>query len=266
MQASDPVETFIRRLYSTCLGREADASGLEYWKGRINSGNLKGIGLAGAFVFSKEFTGKNYCNRHFVAQIYPALMGREADASGLAYWTGNLDSGMTREAMVNSFTSGNEYKGLCSNAGIALGAPLEDTTFGAKKGIGTKPYGPCAICGEKTKVVQFAERMYTECMKRTADAGGLAYWSKGLYEHTATGKSILYNFFLSSEMQNMGLTNQEYVRRIYKTMLDRAPDTGGLNYWTGQLDNGASPTAVINGFIDSKEFTGICNDYGIQRK
>ena len=103
-------------------------------------------------------------------------------------------------------------------------------------------------------------------MKRSADAGGLAYWSKGLCAHTATGKSILYNFFLSSEIQNMGLTNQEYVRRIYKTMLDRDPDSGGLNYWTGQLDKGASPTAVINGFIDSNEFTKICDDYGIVRK
>ena len=70
----------------------------------------------------------------------------------------------------------------------------------------------------------------------------------------------------SKEIQNMGLTNQEYVRRIYKTMLDRNPDSGGLKYWTGQLDNGASPTAVINGFIDSSEFTKICDDYGIVRK
>ena len=70
----------------------------------------------------------------------------------------------------------------------------------------------------------------------------------------------------SKEIQNMGLTNQEYVRRIYKTMLDRDPDSGGLSYWTGRLDSGASPTAVINGFIDSKEFTKICDDYGIVRK
>ena len=262
----DPIELFICHLYSTCLDREADEGGLEYWKGRINSGTSKGIGLAGSFVFSKEFTSKNYCNEHFVAQLYPALMGREADDGGLAFWVGKLESGVTREAMVNSFTSSNEYKSLCSDAGIELGPQLKDTDFGAKKGIGTKPYGPCAVCGAETKVVQFAERMYTECMKRPADTGGLAYWSKGLYEQTITGKSILNSFFLSSEMKNMGLANQEYVRRIYKTMLDRDPDTGGLNYWTGRLDNGANPTVVINGFIDSKEFSKICEDYGIQRK
>ena len=257
---TDPKEDFIRRLYITCMGREADEGGLNYWLDLINSERIKGITLAGKFVFSNEFTSKNYCNEHFMRQLYKALMGREADPGGLNYWVGLLENGTTREAAVNSFASSPEYRNLCDAAGIELGPKITVLKYG------TQPYGPCAVCGDKTKVVQFAERMYTECMKRPADASGLAYWSKGLYEHTFTGRSILYSFFLSSEIKNMGLTNQEYVRRIYRTMLDRDPDEGGLNYWAGRLDSGASPTAVINGFIDSSEFTKICNDYGIVRK
>ena len=257
---ANPKEAFIKRLYRTCMNREADEGGLNYWLGLINSGKIKGIALAGKFVFSKEFTEKNYCNEHFVRQIYPALMGREPDTGGLAYWVSVLDKGTTREALLNRFASGTEYQNLCQAAGFEFGPKIDEPEYG------TQQYGPCAVCGSKSKVVQFVERMYTECMKRTADSGGLAYWSKGLCAHTATGKTILYNFFLSKEIQNMGLSNQEYVRRIYKTMLDRDPDSGGLNYWTGRLDSGASPTAVINGFIDSKEFTKICDDYGIVRK
>ena len=263
---SDAVEAFVKRLYRTCLGREADRGGLDYWCGMIRNGQKKGIRLAGEFVFSKEFSSKNYCDEHFVEQLYPALMGRKADSGGLAYWVGNLEKGVTREAMVNDFTSSNEYKKLCSDAGIELGAKLKDTDFGAKEGIGTKPCGPCAVCGEETKVVQFAERMYTVCLGRAAEANGLAYWSKGLYEQTITGKSILNSFFLSSELKNKNLSSREYVTRIYKVMLNRSPDSGGLNYWMGRLDSGSSPTAVIDGFIDSQEFTKICTDYGIRRK
>ena len=268
VQDADPTEAFIRRLYTTCLDREADANGLNYWKGRIESGNLKGIGLAGSFVFSKEFTSKNYCSEHFVRQLYLALMGRDpaADPNGVKYWTSILDKGTSRETLLNSFTSSAEYRKLCADAGIEIGSTISDMTYGGIKGIGTKPYGPCAVCGEETKVVQFAERMYTVCLGRAAEPGGLAYWSKGLYEKTITGKSILNSFFLSSEIKGKNLTNKEYVRRIYKVMLDREPDQSGWNYWTGRLDSGSSPTAVIAGFIDSNEFTGICNDYGIQRK
>ena len=260
VKPKDLKEAFIRRLYETCLDREADPDGLEYWKNRINSGSIKGIALAGSFVFSSEFTSMNYCNRHFVEQIYPALMGREADDGGLDFWAGKLDAGMTREAMLNSFTTTNEYKTLCTEAGIELGPKIRISEYG------TLPYGPCAVCGEETTVVQFAKRMYTECLKREAEAEGLAFWSKGLYEHRMTGKSILNFFFLSSEIKNKNLTNREYVYRIYKVMLDREPDTDGLNYWVGRLDSGSSPAAVIAGFIDSQEFTKICNDYGIIRK
>ena len=252
------IEQFVRRLYTICLDREADASGLRYWKSRIILGNIKGIALAGNFVFSQEFTSKNYCNEHFVRQIYPALLNREPDSDGLNYWVGKLNKGMKREELLNRFASSTEYRDLCNNAGFELGPKIRVPDYGRQ------PYGPCAVCGNETKVVQFAERMYTVCLDRTAETGGLAFWSKGLYEQTITGKSILENFFLSSEIQGKNLTNREYVRRIYKAMLDRDPDGSGWDYWEGRLNSGASPTAVIAGFIDSNEFTGICSEYGIK--
>ena len=260
VKAKDPKTAFIDRLYLTCMNRPADESGRSFWLGQINSGNLKGIGLAGKFVFSNEFTSKNYCNEHFVRQLYPALMGREADAGGLKFWCGRLEAGTKREQLVNQFTSSAEYKRLCAAAGIDLGAKIGVSRYGIQ------PYGPCAVCGEETKVVQFAERMYTVCLDRAADVGGLSHWSKGLCEQTITGKSIVNFFFLCNEIKSKNLPNREYVRRIYKVMLDREPDQGGWNFWTGRLDSGASPTAVIAGFIDSREFTNICNDYGIKRK
>ena len=258
----DPAEIpkFIKRLYVTCLNRNADTSGLNYWNDLITSGKVKGIRLAGNFVFSSEFTSKNYCNRHYVQQLYSALMGRSADASGLNYWVGLLDSGTTREAALNSFASSAEYRSLCENAGFVLGEKISVPKYG------TQQYGPCSVCGKKSKVVQFVERMYTECLKRNADTSGLAYWSRELCNHTKTGKSLLDNFFLSQEIRNKNLSNEEYVRRIYKAMLNRDPDSGGLAYWTGRLNQGASATTVIAGFVDSTEFRNICADYGIQRK
>lgn len=258
----DPEEIpkFIKRLYVTCLNRNADTSGLNYWNDLITSGKVKGIRLAGNFVFSNEFTSKNYCNRHYVQQLYSALMGRSADDSGLNYWVGLLDSGTTREAALNSFASSAEYRSLCENAGFMLGEKISVPKYG------TQQYGPCSVCGKKSKVVQFVERMYTECLKRNADTSGLAYWSRELCNHTKTGKSLLDNFFLSQEIRNKNLSNEEYVRRIYKAMLNRDPDSGGLAYWTGRLNQGASATTVIAGFVDSTEFRNICADYGIQRK
>ena len=261
VMSASSVRPFVKRMYEVCMGRTADTSGLNYWTQQVLSGKYQGISLAANFVFSKEFTGKNYCNEHFVRQIYPALMNRTPDSGGLNYWMGQLDSGaMSREALLNSFASGNEYKNLCDQAGFDIGRPAPVPKYG------TQQYGPCSVCGKKSKVVQFVERMYTECLGRSAESGGLKYWSEGLCKHTQTAKSLLHNFFLSQEMKNKNLSNEEYVRRIYKAMLNRSPDSGGLKYWKERLDKGESPTVVINSFIDSSEFKKICDDYGIQRK
>ena len=260
VMSSKPVRDFLKRMYSICMGREADAGGLNYWTENLLTGKLNGKKKKKSFVFSNEFTGKNYCNRHFVQQIYPALMGREPDTGGFNYWVGKLDSGEKREVILNSFACTAEYKNLCEAAGFGTGTAIEVPKYG------TQPYGPCAICGEKTKVVQFVERLYTKCLNRNAETGGLNYWSKALCNHTVTAQSLLHSFFLSAEIRNSGISNGEYVKRIYRTMMDREPDTAGLNYWKGRLDSGDSPKVVINGFVNSTEFVQICSSYGIQRQ
>ena len=261
LMADSTVRPFVKRMYQVCMGRVPDASGLNFWTQQVMNGKYQGIRLAANFVFSAEFTKKNYCNEHFVRQIYPALMNRTPDPSGLNFWVGQLDSGkLSREALLNSFASTNEYIELCDKAGFDIGRPAAVPKYG------TQQYGPCAVCGKKSKVVQFVERMYTECLGRSAESGGLNYWSEALCKHTQTAKSLLHNFFLSQELKNKHLSNEEYVRRIYKAMLNRSPDSGGLKYWKERLDKGESPTVVINSFIDSSEFKKICDDYGIQRK
>ena len=109
-------------------------------------------------------------------------------------------------------------------------------------------------------------RAYRECMGREADSGGLKFWSKNLYEHTATGKSLVRYFVLSSEMKGKNLSNTEYIKVVYRVMLGREADNGGINYWRSQMENGKKIEDIINGFVDSNEFKGICSDYGIQRK
>lgn len=49
-----------------------------------------------------------------------------------------------------------------------------------------------------------------------------------------------------------GTGGQAY--RIYQAAFDRAPDAGGLGFWIGAMDRGASLNAVAAGFVDSAEF------------
>ncbi len=43
------------------------------------------------------------------------------------------------------------------------------------------------------------------------------------------------------------------VARMYYTMLGRAPDAGGLAYYTDQLDHGGTTTSIAQVFLNSPE-------------
>ena len=45
--------------------------------------------------------------------------------------------------------------------------------------------------------------------------------------------------------------------RVYKAAFDREPDSGGLGYWIGQMDNGMGMVEVAARFIDSDEFRSL---------
>lgn len=52
-----------------------------------------------------------------------------------------------------------------------------------------------------------------------------------------------------------GLAGQVY--RLYQAAFDRKPDTGGLAYWMGQADKGASVTSIADSFLRSEEFSKL---------
>lgn len=52
-----------------------------------------------------------------------------------------------------------------------------------------------------------------------------------------------------------GVAGQAY--RIYQAAFNHAPDSGGLKYWMGQMENGMRQDEVAGRFIDSDEFRSI---------
>lgn len=56
-----------------------------------------------------------------------------------------------------------------------------------------------------------------------------------------------------SGYQNNPTGAQQYVAYLYSAYLGRSPDQPGLNYWAGQLTNGASPATIAAAFANSPE-------------
>ncbi|MBO7452622.1 MAG: DUF4214 domain-containing protein, partial [Clostridiales bacterium] len=112
---------------------------------------------------------------------------------------------------------------------------------------------------------EFATRLYTECLGRDPEEGGLKFWSLGLTNLELTGKQAAHEFFFSKEFNDFNLDNEGLLTRMYKTFMGREPDDDGMNYWLKEMENGMTKEQVFNEFVKSKEFTEICQKYAIDR-
>ena len=115
------------------------------------------------------------------------------------------------------------------------------------------------------KVGAFVERLYNVVLGRDSEADGAAFWTKELKSLKCTGAEVAQGFIFSKEFTDKNLSDKDFVTVLYKAFFDRDPDTDGLNYWVGLLENKTSDrTAVANGFIFSKEWADTCKEYGIK--
>ncbi|XGA80028.1 DUF4214 domain-containing protein [Halomonas sp. CH40] len=82
-----------QQLYVAYYGRPADAAGLQFWAEEIEANSIESV--VSAFGNSAEYTERfsGLDNEALVNGIYQQAFGRDAEAEGLEFWTGKLESG-----------------------------------------------------------------------------------------------------------------------------------------------------------------------------
>ena len=130
------LQAFVTRFYQLCLGRQPDSAGLNTWVGDLISGTKTGADVAKGFIFSKEFTDKNYDNTTFVTILYRAFFDREPDPSGFNYWISRLNSGATRQSVVDGFVKSQEFIDLCAYYAIVPYQGYKGATANVSSGSG----------------------------------------------------------------------------------------------------------------------------------
>jgi V8-like Glu-specific endopeptidase len=215
----------VARLYGTAFGRSADLAGLNYWTHQIDSNTLQLGNISIAFINSAEFQNRygTLSNQNFVEQLYRNALGRAGEASGVAYWTSQLNAGESKGSVLTAFSDSFENK------------LNTQTTIGDK---------------DMSEVY----RLYQAAFDRTPDTGGLEFWV-GVLDSGASPSQVAQSMAGSAEFASIfaGLDARGETNLFYENALHRTGDPGGVNYWTGQIQGGASMGQVLLGFADSLE-------------
>jgi hypothetical protein len=97
--------------YQQMLHRAADASGSAYFVGQLNKGAKNEDVLVGLAASDEYFTNRGGgTNSGFVSGLYQDLLQRAADPSGLAYWTQQLNNGVSRATVAQGLVTSTEYR------------------------------------------------------------------------------------------------------------------------------------------------------------
>lgn len=246
-EETDPVEDFVKRLYTNILQREADPSGLKAWTDVLKSGKEQGAKVAQGFIESPEFQKRNISNAQYLEILYRTFFDREADKAGLDAWLGVLDSGLSRMHVLKGFAESNEFTEICEEYGIIRGNITLTAPMDQNEGV-----------------TKFIVRCYRLCLGREADKDGLNSWCAQILSGKNTAKEAAYGFVFSDEFKKKNLSDKEYVKTMYRVFMDREADPVGLDAWVKVLKSGKSREHVFNGFADSGEFKEICAGYGIR--
>ncbi|SCP96865.1 DUF4214 domain-containing protein [Anaerobium acetethylicum] len=242
----DPTVSFINRLYELVLGREAEDDGVAYYEEALAEGDTTGADLGYSFIKSPEFTNRNMNNSDYVEVLYNTFMDRASDEGGKAYWMNMLENGVSRDYVFKGFAESEEYKDICDSYGIISGT----VTLTAER-------------DQNAQLTMFINRIYTKALGRAGEEEGIEYYAKAINSGEIDPIQVAKNFIFSPEFEDKNLADEEYVKVLYRTFMDREYDAGGLQYHLDRMDNGVSKEDILDGFAFSPEFNEIMSGFGL---
>ena len=109
------------------------------------------------------------------------------------------------------------------------------------------------------------KRLYRSILLREPDPDGLAGWVDALTNGGLTGEEAARGFVYSDELSLYltALDNTGYLNFLYSRVLGRTADLPGLNGWLSDMSGGMTRAEVLNYFLNSPEWSAICNAYGV---
>lgn len=114
-------DQLVKSTYKAVLGRDADAAGLNYWKGQLSSGAVSSNDLASAIRGSANQNGE------LIRNLYQQILGRAPDAAGMSYWQNAVASGSVTDliaAFKAAAKSAGEIPGFARGGSFEGGARI----------------------------------------------------------------------------------------------------------------------------------------------
>jgi len=222
-----PAEDQILRLYRAAFGRIPDPGGFEFWVDRYRNGETL-LDIAEGFARSPEFDdnfGQDLTNAELVDGLYMNVLGRSGDPEGAEFWVALREHGITMGELLVGFSDSDEN--------------IERT--GTRQPLGT--------------VEGRVLRLYRAVLGREPDDDGLTFWADR-YNRGLAIVEMARQFTGQPEyaaLYGADPTDAELVDAVYRNVLGRPGDAGGVEFWNDRMADGLTVPELFVAFANSPE-------------
>ncbi len=213
--------------------------------------------------------------------LYQNYFGRPIDPSGLAYWTGVLNSGQALSFVAANLASSNEAFSLAGGTNTSWVTLLYKTALNRTPGPGEASYWINTLNGNPTdrffialgilrspeatnKVVAQWYAGYTPGGLTTAPVDDLEALGWDLRKGVPEDQAIA-NLLVSSGDYVSTQTDGSWIRALYQDVLQRAATPSDTASWLTQMEAGLPPSAIAADFVNSSEYHRILVQTWIQK-
>jgi hypothetical protein len=211
--------------------------------------------------------------RRYVEQVYRDFLGREGDAAGITFWTGEITNGRnTRFGLLSSFFFSPEFQNItgtvarafltASNYAPASSDQADFTRYVATYQASPNPATLLAIASELSTTRQLAglndvayiTQAFQNAYGRQPTAAEVSTYTQTLNGANGRAQVIVNLVTGASATDAQNLAPGVFVIAAYRAMLSRMPEVGGFNFWTNEIRNGRAQSELLASFYYSPEY------------
>lgn len=237
--------SLVTHYYRSILRRAPDDGGKAFWT--AEAARMQSLGadvneswhaMAVAFFSSAEYAAFARDDAGYVQDLYATFLDRAPDASGLAYWRGQLEGGLPRSAALASFMFSAEFADFSASI-----------------------FGTTAV----RKEVGFVTDFFRGLLGRLPDNEGFAYWRDRFRAAQCLGggavaseaETLARQFAAGPEYAARHRDDAQYVGDLYMALLRRGGDLDGTTGWVEPLRAGTlTREDALGRFLGTAEFQG----------
>ena len=173
-------------------------------------------------------------------------------------------TGLVIDVSKNSITVVEGNSGRSKNPYKVVKSTIKKSSDRYKKIIG---FGhPNYSNRSANKTLSFVQNLYKNAINTTIAADTKFQYSNRLACGNMTGAYLVKAVFESKQMEDLLLSNEDYINKITSVLFGREATEEEMQHWLGALETGtATRHEVLKGFVNSDEFVAVCKKNSIKK-